>query len=439
MVYRRKHRQTLDVAVPTRTGWIKRSTGTTDRATARAIERMLAQLGPSGTRAWDLLDAIVAKRLGLGALFDAYRNGDLDRLRARLTDVDLAAHIPSWEAWLTDQVKPTTADHYRAHLRTLIPDGQPFWRSALTGPAVARWLAARTALVAKRQRRQKASRRQPDPPARPVSASTKRRYLAAVQSFVSYLREMGTLTTNPLRDLQPPPSGPPRYQFLELSDVVRLIEGSVKPYQAIFALAYGAGLEVSAILAGIETDVSYPARAVRARGTKAWNRDRLAYIADWAWPFVERHLARLLPGERIFRGINRWKASDYHRERLRAFGLPPLRLHDCRHHWAVENLRTGVPVELLARQLGHHDATIVLKVYGRFMPHDVEWAYWRERLAERQASKPRGRGAAGGAASRPKPKNPDEKSPATFEEPGGCDDSRGGTRTRDPGIMSAVL
>jgi hypothetical protein len=71
MVYRRKHRRTLDVAVPTRTGWIKRSTGTTDRATARAMERMLAQLGPSGARAWDFLDVVVAKQLSLGALFDA--------------------------------------------------------------------------------------------------------------------------------------------------------------------------------------------------------------------------------------------------------------------------------------------------------------------------------------------------------------------------------
>lgn len=127
---------------------------------------------------------------------------------------------------------------------------------------------------------------------------------------------------------------------------------------------------------------------------------------------MERHLATLLPGERIFRGIDRWKASDYHRERLRALGLPQLRLHDSRHHWAVENVRAGVPVELVARQLGHCDATMVLKVYGRFIPHDVEWAYWRERLAERQASKLPGRGAAGGAARRPEPRSPDEKSPA---------------------------
>jgi hypothetical protein len=36
-------------------------------------------------------------------------------------------------------------------------------------------------------------------------------------------------------------------------------------------------------------------------------------------------------------------------------------------------------------------------------------------------------------------KNVDEESPATLYEREVLDDSRGGTRTRDPGIMSAVL
>jgi hypothetical protein len=35
--------------------------------------------------------------------------------------------------------------------------------------------------------------------------------------------------------------------------------------------------------------------------------------------------------------------------------------------------------------------------------------------------------------------NPHEKSPATVSGHEACDDSRGGTRTHDPGIMSAVL
>ena len=35
--------------------------------------------------------------------------------------------------------------------------------------------------------------------------------------------------------------------------------------------------------------------------------------------------------------------------------------------------------------------------------------------------------------------NPHEESPATLYEREASEDSRGGTRTRDPGIMSAVL
>ena len=80
------------------------------------------------------------------------------------------------------------------------------------------------------------------------------------------------------------------------------------------------------------------------------------------------------------------------------------------------------------------------RCYSRLViPHDVEWGYWRERLAERQASKLGDCGAAGGAAARPEPQNPDEKSLATPWEHEALDDSRGGTRTHDPGIMSAVL
>jgi hypothetical protein len=62
----------------------------------------------------------------------------------------------------------------------------------------------------------------------------------------------------------------------------------------------------------------------------AWTRDRIARVADWAWPFVEAHLRTVLPGEPIFRGVDRHQAGDVHRER------------------------------------GHRDVAMVAKVYGRF-------------------------------------------------------------------------
>jgi len=431
MVYRRSGLPHYYVAVPTRTGSCKRSTGSADKGTAKAIERMLHDLGPQGKRAWDLLDAVREDRLGLGALFDAWRMNGLDGLRARLADADLSEHIPGWLAWLADRVQPESVDHYRAHVRTLIPEGRPFSRSAFTAPAVAQWLATRTSLVAKRTRSATASRRRGDPPARPVTGSTKRRYFAAIQSFATYLVEIGVLATNPLRDVKAPPPNPPRCEFLELPDVLRVVEGATPPFRAVFALAYGAGLEVSAILALVESDINPRPREVRARGRKAWTRDRIARVADWAWPIIETHWRSVLPGERLFRGVDRWEAGDYHRERLRLLGLPHHRLHDSRHHRAVRMVRAGMPLELVARQLGHRDVVMVAKVYGRFVPTSQERDRWESIAAALDEEKWGRRGALDGAGN--------EKA-LEPSDPSACeDDSRGGTRTHDPGIMSAVL
>src|SRR5689334_12433778 len=123
-----------------------------------------------------IFEAVASHQMDLGALFDAWRVNDLDGLRARLADEDLAAHIPAWRAWLTDRVKASTVELYIVHLRTLMPEGKPCLRSDFTGPTVARWLAARTTLVQKRKPGATKPRRKDDPEPRPVSASSKRRY-----------------------------------------------------------------------------------------------------------------------------------------------------------------------------------------------------------------------------------------------------------------------
>jgi integrase len=152
---------------------------------------------------------------------------------------------------------------------------------------------------------------------------------------------------------------------------------------------------------------------VRGRGTKASTRDRICRIADWAWPFVEKHWRGLLPGERAFRGIDRWQAGDVHRERLRALGLEGYLLHDARHHWAVRMARAGAPFELIARQLGHRDVAMVAKVYGRFKPDTEERDRWERVAATRDAEKWRGRVAADVANVSANSEKPHEQSLAT--------------------------
>jgi integrase len=224
-----------------------------------------------------------------------------------------------------------------------------------------------------------------------------------------------------------------------LPDVIRLVEGASPPFRAALALAYGAGLEISAILALVETDVDANAKEVRARGTKTWTRDRVACVADWARPHVELHLKTLTPGERLFRGMNRWEAGDMHRERCRALDLVGYRLHDARHHWAVRMVRAGMPLELVARQLGHRDVVMVAKVYGRFVPNTVERDRWEQAAAALDKKKWKDLGTSQGTSASVARKKLDARRPATDGGHGSWENSRGGTRTRDPGIMSAVL
>ena len=199
-----------------------------------------------------------------------------------------------------------------------------------------------------------------------------------MQSFATYLVEVGVLASSPIRDVHAPPPSKPRVVEIPLADVLRIVENAPSPYPALFALLYGAGVEISAALACIESAVDIDRREVRARGTKAHARDRIVRVAEWAWPFLAKHLETLTPGERLFRGIDRWQAGDAHRVRLIALGLPHHRLHDSRHFYAIRAIRAGTPYELVARQLGHADVAMVAKVYGRFAPRSDERDRWKK-------------------------------------------------------------
>jgi integrase len=260
------------------------------------------------------------------------------------------------------------------------------------------------------------------------------RRLAAAQSFAAYLVEVGVLTTNPIRDVQAPPPAKPREVEIALADVLRIVENAPAPYPALFGLLYDAGVEVSAALGCVESDVDVERRELRARGTKAHTRDRIVRVAEWEWPFLEKHHATLTPGERVFRGRDRWQVGGAHRARLVALGLPHHRVHDSRHFYRDAGNQSRHSYELVARQLGHADIAMVAKVYGRFAPRSDERDRW-ERIAAEQDTKSSEMGTVVGTAKMPnentKPGNPKEVTRLP--------NSRGGTRTRDPGIMSAVL
>ena len=167
----------------------------------------------------------------------------------------------------------------------------------------------------------------------------------------------------------------------------RLIDAHPEPHRTLSALLHGTGLEISAALAIRKRDIDVARRAVRAPGTKNFNRDRVAKVRAFAWPYIERHIKNLLPGARLFEGITYEQARRVLHDALEAADVTVsgYSLHSARHSFAVQLLQQGVPHALIARNLGHKDESEVVRCYGRYVVDVDQWAQWEARI-ERNAA-----------------------------------------------------
>jgi len=402
MVFRRRGLKTWTVSIPTPGGKVRKSTGTTDKATAELIEQAVRVC--IRKRETKLLNAVIDNAITVGELYDAFMADSLPELRAKLDDVNLEPFVAEWAKRTGPDVKPDTLAHYVYHVRSLMPEGVPFYRSRFTVDALDRWLSEY-----------------------PATPSTRRKVHSAMSNFAQFLvSKKHLLAHNPMRSVDAPSQGAPRLRYLDVPDMKRLAHSPPEPYCALSALLGGSGIEVTCALGLKRRDVDAGRREIRAAGTKTHSRDRIVRVADWAWEYVAELIADLRPNDRLFPSIDRWMAGGVHNAGCDRAEIEDYQLRDQRHSYAVRASRAGTPAELIARQLGHANAVLVLKVYGRFMPSQQDRDKW-EKLATMQDAASEARDTVRGTAPR-KDITSDELSPLPTS-------SRGGTRTRDPGIM----
>lgn len=367
--FKAKGRTIHVVKVPTSTGWIKRTTGTRDRNTARKMQQMVDQLGPQGSRALDVLDAVRDGALSIPALWDRWvaTGGDVVKIREVLADTDLLRKRAGWLAEVATHASADTVAHYDHYLVSLVATvgtNGTLPRSAVTVEAVKGWLAGLQ-----------------------LRTGTRRKYHAGVSSFFAYCVSVGALPRSPMSDVKAPAAGKARDRHLTTEEARALADAQPTPYRELSALLAGSGIEVSVALALRVKDVDVAHREIRARGTKTHNRDRVARVAEWAWPDVERMTAGKLPTSRLFDTIpDRWTAGDYHIAACVALGISDYTMRDARHTWAVRMARAGVPIEQISKQLGHKDAVMALKVYAVYAPSQAERDHWEKIATARDAA-----------------------------------------------------
>lgn len=335
--------------------WVQRTCETRDRALAKSMGRMIDELGHRGKQMQDLLDVVEDGHLSIPTLYEAFAGNQLDDLRERLRDVDLSPLVQGWLDSLRARLSDDTIAHYGTHVRTLIPSEKRFPSSTLTYERVSQWLAG-----IKR------------------SPGTRRKYHAAMSSFCQYLKFLGVLRHNLMRDVKAPSPATPRRRHLDHADVLRIVSALDEPYRTIVALMHGSGVEVSVVLSLKRRDIDLERRQIHAQGTKIAARDRIVTVEPWVLPYLKRCVRRLLPNASLFPSINRWTVSDKHREACHSLEIEDYQLRDSRHTFAVRAIRAGASYEAVALQLGHADTSMAIRVYGRFKPTDDELRGWHK-------------------------------------------------------------
>jgi len=352
-----KHGRTQWGYLKLRDGSRKRvSLGTDDESLARTIESMLNQL--RGLREWEILDRVEKGVVSVGEVFDHWRKGDegLDHLKATLADLDLNQFVDGWKQWAQRRASADTVEKYIRQLRKLMPEDKPFKRSEFTRRTISAALASL-----------------------PCSGSTARRHHAAWSSFANYLVEIEVLPANPLRGIRAPSANQPKELHLPLSECIRLVDAQPMPYRALAALREGAGVEISAALRVQLSELDQESRTVHIHGTKNRWRDRIVLVEDWAWPIFLSAAKGKVGNAGLFTEDS-GAPADYararleHKAALKALGLnPAYTMHDARHSFAVRWMKAGHDPQLIANNLGHRDASMVLRIYGKYRPKAADY------------------------------------------------------------------
>jgi integrase len=325
------------------------STGTTERRVANDVEAMVKRF--KARRRWDVLEAIVLKQVTLAAVYDAEQAGTLDALMAELKDVDLDPLVTEWKA---------DADpKYVRQVRRLIPEGRRFVVSRFRRRVISKFLAGLK-----------------------CDSPTKNRYRAALSAFAKWLVENEVIETNVVRDVAMYKENDPRMVWMTWADAIRVADAAPQPYRTLYRLMAATGIELGAALKLQRPDVDLKEKTIAVRGTKTAWRSRVVRFEQWATFNLTELCNPLIGFAPLFPGIKHKDALATFKAAQQAVGLSGHRLHDLRHTYAVNALKQGYKPTVIAFQLGHKDASMVTKVYGRFVPDASDYAVTKQRKAK---------------------------------------------------------
>jgi integrase len=170
----------------------------------------------------------------------------------------------------------------------------------------------------------------------------------------------------------------PRVRYLAVDEATRLANaaGTVKEFRSLIRGGLLTGCRYSELARLHVSDFNRDAGAIHVRIGKS-RKGRNVVLTDEGTAFFERQTAGRRGDELMFPWPDgkAWGASHQQRpmvEACKAARLaPPITFHGLRHTYASHAVMNGMPLMVVAQNLGHADTRMVEKHYGHLAPSYV--------------------------------------------------------------------
>src|SRR6516162_1032678 len=159
-----------------------------------------------------------------------------------------------------------------------------------------------------------------------------------------------------------------RVRYLSVAEAERLINASDPDFRPLVRAALETGARYGELTRLVVSDFNPDAGTLTIRKSKS-GKMRHVVLTDQGAEFFRAHIVGRRGDELMFvHGSNGWKPSEQNRPMAdavaRAKIAPPITFHGLRHSWASLAVMGGVPLMVVARNLGHVDTRMVERHYG---------------------------------------------------------------------------
>jgi integrase len=170
-----------------------------------------------------------------------------------------------------------------------------------------------------------------------------------------------------------------RIRYLSLEEAVRFINAADEDFRKLVRGALESGARYGELRDMLVTDFNSDAGTLSVPNPKT-GRPRHIVLSDAGMEFFDEITADRTGSEPIFLKADGSKWLDDHqsdpiRETNKAAKIsPPINFHGLRHTWASHAVMNGMPLLVVAKNLGHSTTRMVEKHYGHLAPSFISQA-----------------------------------------------------------------